>query len=230
MTRPSALPPEDAKSARVQEMFDSIAPRYDLVNRVMTFGMDVAWRKKAVASLELATGDIALDVACGTGDLCRELQKTGALTFGVDYSFGMLSNARTTAPLVQADGLMLPAKDGAVDALTCGFALRNVTSIDSLFTEFARVTRSGGRIALLEVAEPASPVVKAGHRVYFHKVVPWVGGLLSDKDAYRYLPESTTYLPPTPELLEMLRRAGFTSARSKVLGLGAAQLITARRK
>lgn len=229
MTRPSSLPPDDAKAARVRQMFDSIAPRYDLVNRVMTFGLDVAWRKKAVASLDLVAGDVAVDVACGTGDLCRELQRSGAQTVGIDYSFGMLANAHTEAPLIQADGLALPLRDGVARAITCGFALRNVISIEGLFTEFARVISVGGRVAILEVAQPSSPVVKAGHRLYFHKVVPWVGGLLSDKHAYRYLPESTAYLPSTPELLEMLRSAGFTAVRSEPLGLGAAQLITARR-
>lgn len=229
MTRGSALPPDDAKSARVQQMFDSIAPRYDLVNRVMTFGMDVGWRKKAVASLDLSPGDLVIDIACGTGDLCREVEKSHARAVGVDYSFGMLAKARTMSPLIQADGLRLPLKDGVARGITCGFALRNVTSIETLFEEFARVSSKDARLAILEVAEPSSKVVKRGHHLYFHKVVPWVGGLLSDKAAYRYLPESTAYLPSTPELLEMLRRAGFVRARAEMLGFGAAQLITARR-
>jgi demethylmenaquinone methyltransferase/2-methoxy-6-polyprenyl-1,4-benzoquinol methylase len=218
------------KSAKVQQMFDSIAPRYDLVNRIMTFGMDIGWRKKAVRSLELSEGDLVLDVACGTGDLCRELMKTGARAVGVDYSFGMLASARTESALIQADGLKLPFRSAAAKGVTCGFALRNVTSIDALFEEFARVSAPEARLAILEVAEPSSKVVRAGHHVYFHKVVPWVGGLLSDKDAYRYLPESTAYLPETPDLLEMLRRAGFHRVRAEMLGLGAAQLITARRR
>ena len=230
MTRGSALPPDEQKAAKVQQMFDSIAPRYDLVNRIMTFGMDVGWRKKAVKSLGLSRGDLAIDVACGTGDLCRELAKVDALPVGVDYSFGMLASARTESPLVQADGLQLPLKAGAAKGITCGFALRNVTSIPALFEEFARVSAAGAGLAILEVAEPSSKLVRTGHHVYFHKVVPWVGGLLSDKDAYRYLPESTAYLPSTPELLEMLRGAGFRRARAEMLGLGAAQLITARRR
>lgn len=230
MTRSSALPSDDSKSARVQEMFDTIAPRYDLVNRVMTFGMDIGWRRKAVASLGVGRGDVVLDVACGTGDLCREISKAGAIAVGLDYSYGMLANARTESALVQADGLKLPVKDGLALGLTCGFALRNVTSIERLFAEFARVMAPGAGLAILEVAEPSSKLVRSGHRFYFHKVVPWVGGLLSDKGAYRYLPESTAYLPSTPELLEMLRRAGFHKARAQMLGLGAAQLITARRR
>jgi demethylmenaquinone methyltransferase / 2-methoxy-6-polyprenyl-1,4-benzoquinol methylase len=210
-------------------MFDRIAPRYDLVNRVMTFGMDVGWRRRAVRALGLPRRSVVIDVACGTGDFCREAEEAGLMPVGLDFSFGMLRAARTGAPLVQGDGLRLPFKAGEADGVTCGFALRNVTSIPSLFDEFARILRPGGRVAVLEVAQPRARALRAGHHLYFHKVVPLIGGLLSDGAAYRYLPESTAYLPPRDELLGIVRAAGFTDAVSDPVGLGAVQIITGTR-
>jgi demethylmenaquinone methyltransferase/2-methoxy-6-polyprenyl-1,4-benzoquinol methylase len=229
MARLDRLPVGRDKVEAVRSMFDSIAPRYDLVNRVMTFGMDTGWRRKSIDALALRPGDVVLDVACGTGDFCRELGAGGHRVVGVDFSMGMLRVARTTAPLLQADALRLPFRDGSVDAATCGFALRNVTEVGSLFEELARVVRPGGRIALLEVSQPRSRVLRAGHHVYFHKVVPLIGGMLSDRDAYGYLPRSTAYLPPTEGLLERLRKAGFPDAAARTMGLGAVQLLTGTR-
>jgi len=210
-------------------MFDAIAPRYDLVNRVMTFGLDIAWRRKAVRALAVGRNDVVADLACGTGDLCREIGSVGGIAIGFDVSFGMLKEARTGAPLVQADALRLPLRDASMDGATCGFALRNVVDIGSLFAEIARVVRPGKRIALLEVAQPASRVLRTGHHLYFDKIVPVIGGLISDRDAYRYLPQSTAYLPPTAQLIQMLREAGFDEVSAEPLGMGAAQLLTARR-
>ncbi len=210
-------------------MFDSIAPRYDLVNRVMTFGMDTGWRRKSIGSLDLETRSVVLDVACGTGDFCRELEDAGHAPIGADFSMGMLRAARTDAPLLQADALRLPLRDASVDAATCGFALRNVADVGMLFAELARVVRPGGRIALLEVSEPQSAVLRAGHHLYFHRVVPLIGGLLSDRRAYGYLPRSTAYLPPTEGLLQRLRAAGFADAAAVQMGLGAVQLLTGTR-
>ena len=225
----SPLPRPDEKSGAVRSMFDRIAPRYDLINRLMTFGQDVRWRRRAVAKLRLPYGAVVLDVACGTGDLCREIDDAGFRAVGADFSFGMLSAARTSAPLVQADAMNLPFTDASVDGITCGFALRNVVDIERVFAEFARVTRPRGRLAILEVDEPTGALTRTGHHVYFHRVVPFVGGLLSDKDAYRYLPESTAYLPPTATLLAMLKQAGFDAEAEKLM-MGATQLVTGTRR
>lgn len=222
------LPQGEEKARAVQSMFDRIAPRYDLVNRVMTFGMDVGWRRRTVAGLGLGSS-LVLDIACGTGDLCRELQKQGHVAVGVDMSAGMLRAARTTAPLLQADALKLPVADGSIDGITCGFALRNVVDLSTMFAEMARVLRPGGRIALLEVAQPDSAFLRRGHALYFNKVVPLIGGMLSDRSAYQYLPRSAAYLPPRDEMLRMLREAGFSDAASTPLPLGAAQVITGTR-
>jgi demethylmenaquinone methyltransferase/2-methoxy-6-polyprenyl-1,4-benzoquinol methylase len=140
----------------------------------------------------------------------------------------MLAAARTSAPLVQGDALHLPLRDESVDGITCGFALRNLVDIEQALKEFARVVRRRGRIAILEVSEPSGILTRAGHHVYFHRVVPLVGGLISDKDAYSYLPESTAYLPSTEKLVEMFRAAGFAANAEKLM-MGATQLIVGTR-
>jgi demethylmenaquinone methyltransferase / 2-methoxy-6-polyprenyl-1,4-benzoquinol methylase len=231
MTRRQASPlPEGEEKARaVRRLFDTISPRYDLVNRVMTFGMDVGWRRGTVRALELPRGSRVFDLACGTGDLCRELRAAGHLPVGFDFSHGMLQAARTDAPLVEADILRLPVGDASADGATCGFALRNVVSLQALFAELARVVRPGGRIALLETAEPEPWLLRLGHRVYFRKVVPAIGGLLSDREAYSYLPRSTAYLPPVETLLGMLGAGGFPDVRRAALSRGVTQLFAATR-
>jgi demethylmenaquinone methyltransferase/2-methoxy-6-polyprenyl-1,4-benzoquinol methylase len=229
VSRRATLPTGAAKVAAVRSMFDRIAPRYDLLNRIMTFGLDRGWRRRAAAALGLPPGSLVLDVACGTGDLCRDLAAAGHRPIGLDFSAGMLAAAHTGAPLVQADALALPVATGAVDGVTCGFALRNVESLATLFAELARVLRPGGRVAVLEVAEPGSPLLRAGHRLYFRHLVPLIGGLLSDRAAYSYLPRSAAYLPESAQLREMLETAGLSHARTYPLARGAAQLITATR-
>jgi demethylmenaquinone methyltransferase/2-methoxy-6-polyprenyl-1,4-benzoquinol methylase len=211
-------------------MFDTIAPRYDLVNRIMTFGLDRLWRHQALAALDLAPGSTVVDLACGTGDLCRSLAAAGHHPIGADLSIGMLQHARTTAPLTQCDGVDLPLGDRSVDGAISGFALRNFVGLPPVFEELARVIRPGGRVALLDVATPANPVLRTGHAVYFGHVVPRIGGLLSDPAAYRYLPKSVSYLPPGDGILEMLGDAGFGAVQRRMLSGGITQLITGTKK
>ena len=158
-------------------MFDAIAPRYDLVNRIMTFRLDVRWRRRAVRALELAPGSRVLDLASGTGDLCIDLARAGYLPVSVDLSYGMLIADRSGAPRVQADILRLPVPDRVVDGVTCGFALRNLVELPAFFAELGRVVRPGGRIALLDVGIPRNRIVRWGNGIYFGKVVPRIGGL-----------------------------------------------------
>ena len=223
------LPQGEEKVQAVRAMFDAIAPRYDLVNRIMTFRMDVGWRTRTVRALGLPTGSLVFDLACGTGDLCRALVGHGYRPVGADLSFGMLAAARTDAPLVHADALRLPVRDGSADGVTCGFALRNFVDLDPFLAELGRVVRPGGRIALLEVAEPSNRLLRWGHGIYFGDVVPRIGGLLSDGAAYRYLPKSVAYLPSPVQLLDMMRAAGFGNARRELLSGGIAQLLTGTR-
>jgi demethylmenaquinone methyltransferase/2-methoxy-6-polyprenyl-1,4-benzoquinol methylase len=141
----------------------------------------------------------------------------------------MLAKATTDAPLVQADVLRLPLADRSIDGATCGFALRNVVDLGAFFAEMARVVRPGGRISLLEASQPDGPVMRAGHGVYFRRVVPMIGGLLSDREAYAYLPKSMAYLPPAPEILAALRDAGFPDAQRLQLSGGIAQVLAGTR-
>ncbi|HEY0411208.1 MAG TPA: ubiquinone/menaquinone biosynthesis methyltransferase [Candidatus Dormibacteraeota bacterium] len=231
MARLSPARPADARDRADanRAMFDRIAPRYDRLNRVLTLGLDARWRRRTVAALGLSPGSLVVDLACGTGDLCRETQRAGLRCVGVDVAARMLAHSHTSAPLVRADILTLPIAGGTVDGAVCGFALRNVVDIPACLRETARVLRPGGRIGFLEVAEPANPLLRRGHALYFRRVVPLVGGLLSDREAYRYLPASTAWLPSPAELLAMVRDAGFTAVARRSLGGGAAQLLTGTR-
>ena len=224
-----SLPEGADKAAMVQSMFDAIAPRYDLVNRIMTFRLDVRWRRRAVRDLALPAGSRVLDLASGTGDLCVDMRRAGLVPVSMDLSFGMLSNDTSGAPRAQADILRLPVPDGAVDGIMCGFALRNLVDLDVFFRECARAIRPGGRVALLDVGVPHNPLVRFGNNIYFGKVVPRIGALLSDGPAYRYLPRSVAYLPPRDELVGMLRAAGFADAVHTQLSGGLTQLMVGTR-
>ncbi len=223
------LPTGEAKRAAVQHMFDTISPRYDLVNRLMTFGLDVRWRRLAVRCLGLAPGSIVADLACGTGDLCRDLRAAGLRPVGFDFAYGMLAHAKTVAPLVQADALRLPLPTASLDGVTCGFALRNFVDLHGFFAELARVTKEGGRIALLDASAPKHPLLRFGHGLYFGKAVPLIGGRLSNRDAYRYLPKSLAYLPAPGVMRTMLNAQGFSGVQLRPLTGGAALLIVATR-
>jgi demethylmenaquinone methyltransferase/2-methoxy-6-polyprenyl-1,4-benzoquinol methylase len=221
------LPTGVAKVAAVRDMFDAIAPRYDMVNRIMTFRLDVRWRKQAIAKLNLPQGSRVLDLASGTGDMCIDLKKVGLTAISVDLSFGMLAADHSNAPRTQADILRLPFADNSVDGVTCGFALRNLLDLPTFFSEIARVTRPGGGIALLDVGIPTNPLVRFGNNIYFGKIVPRIGGLLSNRAAYNYLPKSVAYLPSPQVLTEQLRAAGFSNAVHQQLSGGLTQLMYA---
>ncbi len=213
----------------IERMFDRVARRYDLLNRLLTFGLDRRWRRRSVRLLGLEAGSLVADLACGTGDFCAELQRAGLGAVGVDFSKGMLRHATTVAPLVRADVLRLPLANRSVDGAVCGFALRNLADLEAFYAELARVVRPGGRIALLEVAEPSTGLLRWGHRLYFGRVVPAAGGLLSDRVAYRYLPASARLLPAPDVLTDALEAAGFAETEHRTLSGGIAQLFTATR-
>lgn len=206
-------------------MFDTISPRYDMVNRVMTFRLDVSWRRRTIEALGLPAGSRVVDLAAGTGDFCRDLSARGFEAIGMDLSFGMLSHAKTTSPLVQCDALQLPIPSAVVDGVTCGFALRNFTDLGAFFDEVGRIVRPGGRIAFLDASAPENPVLRFGHGIYFGRIVPLIGGALSDRTAYRYLPKSLAYLPEPAVMLDRLRQAGFSGVQRRLFLGGAAQLI-----
>jgi demethylmenaquinone methyltransferase/2-methoxy-6-polyprenyl-1,4-benzoquinol methylase len=230
----SVLPPPAEKSAAVRDMFDRISPSYDRVNRLMTFNADQRWRRELVRRLRVAPDDLVLDLACGTGDFAEICRKAGATAVGLDFSRGMLSAANRRFPglgiFVQGDALRLPFADGSFTVAVSGFALRNFVAIPPVLEELARVLRPGGRVGLIEVDRPRNRVVAAGHALYFNRVVPVVGGLISDRKAYRYLPQSASYLPPETELRAMLKSAGFASITKRSPMFGAIQSISAVRE
>jgi len=223
------LPKGAEKVEAVREMFDAIAPRYDFVNRLMTFRLDTRWRKRTVSALNLPRGSRVLDLASGTGDLCIELKQYGYQPISMDLSFGMLSADRSGAPRTQVDILRLPIPNMCVDGITCGFALRNLENLQMFFTELARVTRHGGRIALLDVSVPTNRLIRFGNSIYFGRIVPIIGGLFSNRAAYRYLPKSVAYLPEPGQLVEMLKQSGFADAKQTQLSGGLTQLLVATR-
>lgn len=223
------LPRGEEKTRAVRAMFDAIAPRYELLNRVMTLGLDRRWRRRAVGDLRLPENSLVLDVAAGTGDFTRELTRQGQRAVATDLSYGMLAAGRGMDERVQADATRLPFRTGAFDGLTCGYALRNVADLDGTFHEMARVVRPGGRVSLLEVAEPARGLWRAGFRVWFRHVVPFLGGLLSDRRAYAYLPRSTAYLPGAEEIVAMMNRAGFSAVNHRLLMGGLSQQFVGTR-
>lgn len=234
MPAPSPELPSAAEKPRaVQAMFDRIAPRYDRMNRLLTGRLDQRWRRDLVRALRVGRSDTVLDLACGTGDFAELCRALGATVIGLDFSRGMLAAARSRlgaqVDLVQGDALRLPLADASVDVAVSGFALRNFAALPPVFAELARVLRPGGRLGLLEVDRPRNAVVRAGHSLYFDRAVPLLGRLLADGAAYSYLPKSTVYLPPEPELLAMLEGVGFTGVRKQKVLLGAGQVIMANR-
>jgi demethylmenaquinone methyltransferase/2-methoxy-6-polyprenyl-1,4-benzoquinol methylase len=196
----------------------------------MTFGLDRGWRRTAVAALGLPEGSLVLDLACGTGDLGSLARRMGYRAVGFDLSRGMLAAAGPSAPpAVQGDVLRLSFADATFDGVICGYALRNFTDLAASMHETARVVRPGGRLAVLEVASPEGGLMRAGFRMWFERVVPMVGGVLSDASAYRYLPRSMAYLPDRAGLRDLMAEAGFSTIGRRLLHGGLSQLITATR-
>jgi len=226
------LPRDEEKRTQVRAMFDRIAPRYDALNRLLTAGLDQRWRRTALDAVGTGRGDRVLDLACGTGDLAELAAARGARVIGVDFARQMLRGAerrRLPALWIQGDAAALPLPDACATVVTCGFALRNFVSLREVLGEMARVLEAGGRLALIEVDRPSLALARAAHSLYFDRVVPRVGGWLSDRAAYAYLPRSTAYLPATRELAALIADVGFQQVQHRPLLLGSAQIVTAVR-
>ncbi|MBV8394875.1 MAG: ubiquinone/menaquinone biosynthesis methyltransferase [Actinobacteria bacterium] len=199
-------------------MFDRIAPVYDVMNRVMTVGLDVRWRRLAAASV-VRPGDRVLDAACGTGDFAvADLRAGAAHVVGLDFSERMLERARrksSDVEWVQGDMLALPFGDATFDAETVGFGVRN-TDLERALVELRRVLRPGGRLAVLEITQPRG-VLRVFFSLWFDRVVPLLGRLLPGGEAYSYLPASVKRFPGAEELADVMRRAGFDDVRFRRL-------------
>ena len=206
----------------VRSMFDRIAPVYDVMNRVMTAGLDIRWRRLAAESA-VRRGDRVLDAACGTGDLAiADLKAGAAKVTGLDFSEQMLVRARKKTvhneafDWLQGDMLALPFADEMFDAATVGFGVRNVDDLELGLRELRRVLRSGGRLAILEITQPRGPL-RPFYSLWFDRVVPTLGKVLPGGDAYTYLPASVKRFPTAERLADMLREAGFTDVRFRLL-------------
>jgi demethylmenaquinone methyltransferase/2-methoxy-6-polyprenyl-1,4-benzoquinol methylase len=222
------LPPVEEKPRFVQQMFTEISARYDLMNRIMTLGQDQKWRRMVVRFAQLPPGGRFLDVATGTGDIGYEVlkQHPDASVVGLDFSPGMIEVGRRKHPgmefpFVMGDALHLPFPDNSFDAAASGFMMRNVVDIERAFREQARVVKPGGRVICLEITRPSTPVWKDLFHVYFFKLVPFIGQLVSKrKQAYTYLPHSTVAFPRPDALKGIMESAGLADVSYRILMLG----------
>lgn len=211
----------------VRGMFDRIAPVYDVMNRVMTAGLDRRWRRLAVREV-VWPGDRVLDACCGTGDLAVEAERRGGRVVGLDFSDRMLERARRksgTIEWVHGDALALPFTDGEFDAVTVGFGVRNLESLERGLVELGRVLRPGGRIAVLEITRPRG-LLRPFFRLWFDVLVPLAGRVLPGGKAYTYLPASVRRFPGPDDLSALLEGAGFREVRYTLFGGGSVALHT----
>ena len=222
----------EAKARAVREMFGEIAPRYDLLNRLLSGGVDQRWRRLAVRLATEKAPRRILDVATGTGDVALLLKRARpeAEVVGGDFTPQMLELARAKAEragvdvrFVEADALALPFADGSFDAITVAFGFRNFADYERGLAEFQRVLAPGGRAVILEFPPPPKWFLGRAYRFYFNGVLPWIGGVISGKpEAYRYLPSSVERFPEPERLAEMMRAAGFAEVRWRLLTGGIA--------
>jgi demethylmenaquinone methyltransferase / 2-methoxy-6-polyprenyl-1,4-benzoquinol methylase len=211
----------------VRAMFDRIAPVYDLMNRVMTAGLDGRWRR-LTAEAVVRRGDRVLDACCGTGDLALADERAGGRVVGLDFSERMLDRARRKSAAIEwvrGDLLELPFEDASFDAATVGFGVRNVADLERSLCELRRVLRPGGRLGILEITEPRGPL-RLFYRLWFDAIVPLLGKVLRGGSAYTYLPASVRRFPGPDELAALLERAGFGEVRVRLLAGGIVALHT----
>jgi demethylmenaquinone methyltransferase/2-methoxy-6-polyprenyl-1,4-benzoquinol methylase len=231
----------DKSGGRVRGMFSEIAPRYDLVNRLLSGGIDVAWRRTTVRRAPPPAAGAILDVCCGTGDLAlayAAVSGPGVRIVASDFCRPMLDcgvdkarRAGRAIEWVEADAMDLPFPAASFDLVTVAFGLRNIADTERGLAEMARVTRPGGRLAILEFSLPTSRLVRAGYLWYFRRVLPWIGNTVarSRSDAYTYLNRSVEEFPSGEPLARLVRAAGFDTVEMVPLTLGIATLSIARR-
>lgn len=228
-----------AKTEQVRQMFDSIAPAYDFMNRAMTMGIDIWWRRLAVKRLKRIHPAHILDVATGTGDFAIQLHESlhPRHITGIDLSQGMLDEAvrkvkakgmESSITFEQGDCLALPMGDKTFDAVTVAFGVRNFEHLQQGYHEMARVLKPGGMLCVLELSTPTSPLIRWFYDLYTLNIIPAIGSLKSgDKSAYRYLPQSIATVPQGDDMLQLMRNAGLQDARFKRLTLGVCTIYTA---
>lgn len=223
------------RKEKIKGMFDDIVPTYDLLNRILSLGIDRGWRKRVVRNAGSLNGRPVLDVCCGTGDLSNSLGNAGAKVFSLDFSHAMLKTGKTRGWLgsgaVAADAAHLPFRSGSFALLTIAFGIRNIPDINVFMAEARRVLVPGGMLQILELTRPSGFLMKMAYKIYLGLILPLVGGLVSGKrDAYRYLAGTiATFLDPD-ELAVMLKDAGFPSVRVEKQTGGIATIFIAERE
>lgn len=229
MTTPDPRPTQDKDAALVQAMFDRVAPRYDTANTIFSLGQDRHWRRVAAAAAEVGPGDVVVDVAGGTGALAGELVSAGAKVLALDFSWNMVSTGAQRARAAgtpgiwwcNGDGMRLPLADASVDAVTIAFGLRNLPDPAAGLAEFARVTRPGGRLVVLEFSHPTWAPFRTVYTRYLVAAIPTLArAVTSDPAAYRYLAESIQAWPDQQELARIIAGAGWSAVRWKNLSGG----------
>lgn len=213
----------------VRRLFDRIAPVYDVMNRVMTAGLDRAWRRHTVEAV-VQPGDRVLDACCGTGDLAVAAEREGGIVTGLDFSERMLARARRksdTVTWIEGDLLALPFDDAGFDAATVGFGVRNVADLEAALLELRRVLRPGGRLAILEITQPRG-ALRPFFSLWFDRIVPLLGRVLPGGKAYTYLPASVRRFPGAEDLVAILERTGFVDATFRLFGGSIVALHVAR--
>jgi demethylmenaquinone methyltransferase/2-methoxy-6-polyprenyl-1,4-benzoquinol methylase len=230
----------DKRPEQIATMFDAIAPRYDLLNRVLSLGIDRRWRTRAIRSLGLTGRETLLDICTGTADVAMEAMRGGARrVLGVDFAGAMLAIGRAKVRaagqggaivLAQGDAARLPVRTASVDAATIAFGIRNVERPDAACAEMARALRRGGRIAILEFGVPRLPGISTLYLWYFKYLLPAIGRAVSGHAAaYSYLPASVSTFPPPRQFCDLLRASGFETVRADPLTFGIVYLYTARK-
>jgi demethylmenaquinone methyltransferase/2-methoxy-6-polyprenyl-1,4-benzoquinol methylase len=222
------------KKIRVRRIFESIAYRYDLLNHLLSFGTDYYWRKKAISLTKLSPGSILLDVACGTGDFAVEAKRSGANNIiGADFSINMLKLFNKKCSWIAGRNVQMvaenmPLKNSSVTNITVAFGVRNFYDIQKGFDSFYNVLKNNGRVTILEFRIPSNFIFKRLYKLYFKKILPVVGGLISgDRDAYNYLPKSVEDFDEKIDLEKLLLNSGFKKIEKYNLTLGIAQTIIA---
>jgi demethylmenaquinone methyltransferase / 2-methoxy-6-polyprenyl-1,4-benzoquinol methylase len=246
-SRPAGVASEMEAAGKVREMFTQIAPRYDLLNHLLSLQLDRLWRARAARILKPILENpeaLVLDLCCGTGDLAFALNhQAKARIIGADFAHTMLMranekaastsalNGKSTIPFLEADALRLPFVDASLDLVAAAFGFRNLANYDAGLREILRVLKPGGMLAILEFTEPPKGVFGALYRWYFRNVLPCIGGIISgDRSAYRYLPESVAHFFRPEELAALMCACGFEDAQYRVWTFGTLALHTARRK